>query len=168
MFRNCRPLSPEEVLAMRTPSTRTRLCAVLVPRMKMFGTLPRPPVRATCTPGTRVSRSVTLVGCRRSMSSRVNTVLAALDCVRSSTWRLALIRVSGSFRALSRSMGSARRVVGRHSNSGVRRESFMGCPIAYRWQSQLPQCSVNFVGAGFASDEALSGPGDQRPSSCRR
>ena len=101
--RNCRPLSPEVALAMRTPSTSTRLCAALVPRMKMPGRLPRPPVGATCTPGTRLSRSVMLVGCRRSMSARVKTVLAALVAVRDSTWRLALISTSGSFSASSRS-----------------------------------------------------------------
>ncbi len=119
-LRNCRPLSPEVALAMRTPSTSTSVCAVLVPRMKRPGKLPRPPVGATCTPGTRLSRSMTLLGCRRSISARVNTVFAALVAVRDSTCRLALMSTSGSFRASSRSDASR----GRGRQSRVARVGF--------------------------------------------
>ncbi|MNV55959.1 hypothetical protein D3C71_1482210 [compost metagenome] len=146
MSRNCRPLSPEVALAMRTPSTSTRLCAALVPRIKMPGRLPRPPVGATCTPGTRESRSVMLVGCRRSMSVRVKTVLAALVAVRHSTWWLALISTSGSLRASSRS--AARR------NVGVQRivaqaNFFMGSSKGFPQHCAVP------VGAGLPA----KGPG---------
>ncbi|MCY1405226.1 hypothetical protein D9M71_204620 [compost metagenome] len=129
MLRCCRLLSPEVELPMRWPSTSTRLWAERVPRMLMPGRLPRPPVCTTCTPGTRRSRSVTLVGCRRSMSSRVNTVLAALLSLRASTWRSALISMSGIFSACSRAMVSASSwPAGSRERVRARRESFIGIP----------------------------------------
>src|SRR5450830_23312 len=90
----------------------------------MPGKLPRPPVGATCTPGTRLSRSVRLVGCRRSMSSRVKTVLAALLSLRAWTWRLALMTTSGSLSAWSR-VSASRSGVGRSSKGRARRRRFM-------------------------------------------
>ena len=131
---------------MRWPSTSTRLCADLVPRMKTPGKLPRPPVGATCTPGTRLSRSVTLVGCRRSMSARVNTVLAALLSLRAWTWRLALITTSESFRAWSR-VSASRSAQG--SSSRARHRRFMGCP----WHFKIMQ---NHCGSWLACDNGVS------------
>ena len=93
-------LSPELAEPMRMPSTSTRLWADLVPRMYRLVRLPMP-LSVTCTPGTRLSSSVTDAGCRRSMSLRVNTVLAGLLALRCCTSRLALIRVSDSFSAAS-------------------------------------------------------------------
>ncbi len=110
---------------MRAPSTSTRLWAALVPRMKMPGKLPRPPVGATCTPGTRLSRSVTLVGCRRSMSvAGEDGVGSTGGGARPRTWRLALISTSGSLRASSRSAASSGRVRGRSNVAKL--GAFMG------------------------------------------
>ncbi|MNN33796.1 hypothetical protein D3C81_1475660 [compost metagenome] len=76
--RNSRLVVPLEAEAMRWPSTSTRVWALLVPRISTLVRLPVPPVRLTVTPGTRSSSSPTLRGCRRSMSWRVKTVVAAV------------------------------------------------------------------------------------------
>ncbi len=88
--------------------------------------LPRPPLRTTCTPGTRRSRSVTLEGCRRSMSARVNTVVSAVACWRDSAWRPEVTTRAGIFSCWSKSPGSAARArLGARATASARGESFI-------------------------------------------
>src|SRR5690606_17931364 len=77
-------------------------------------------------PGTRFSRSATLVGCKRSISTRVNIVLAALLLSRCSTTRLAVIRVSDSFNACSWEAGwAANARLGASATARAIRDSFI-------------------------------------------
>ena len=69
--------------------------------------------------------SRTLIGRRRSISVRVNTVLAALLLLRSSTSRLAVIRVSDSFSASSWEAGCARARLGARAMARAIRDSFI-------------------------------------------
>ena len=62
------------VLAWRQAGQRVRLYTVV----QTWGSAPRPPAWVMTTPGTRFSSSGTLCACRRSISSRSNTVAAAL------------------------------------------------------------------------------------------
>ncbi len=124
---------PLEALAMRWPSTSTSVCAVEVPRMKIPVWLPTPPVLTTFTPGTYWRISATLRACSRSMSARVNTLLAAELWLRASTLRLAVTSSSSSFRASSCDGVSARAGrLGSRARVKARRESFIGNPQGRR------------------------------------
>src|SRR5690606_3416807 len=129
MLRCSRKWLPLEASEMRCPSTRTTFCAVLVPRINRLERLPRPPELVTCTPGTRFSRSMTLEGCRRSMSSRVKTLVATLLLLRACTSRLALITVSDNFSAWSsEGLVSASMALGARAMARARRDSFILFP----------------------------------------
>ena len=94
--------------------------------MKMPVWLPAPPVLTTFTPGTYWRISATLRACNRSISARVNTLLAAELWLRASTLRLAVTSSSSSFRASSCDGVSARAGrVGSRARVKARRENFM-------------------------------------------
>ena len=67
---------PTAGLLTRTPSTSTRVCEELAPRMKTEVLPPGGPLRDTSTPGTVRSSSATVTARRASISARSMTVTA--------------------------------------------------------------------------------------------